>query len=328
MNQKNFKVGTFNLYNLVLPNVTYYGSNKYKPEVYEQKKSWIAGQLSRMNADIVGFQEVFHEQALQETLNQVEFYQESTLVAANPTGEKPAVALVSRFPILKHHIFEEFPAKARLDIEGASIPLERFSRPVLEVQLALSETVECTVFVVHLKSKRPLLPEGVDRNDPIEKAKGQARALILRAAEATAVRMIVIEKLQNRNHPVIVIGDVNDSGLAVTSQILSGEPPWEKLRFEQKKKIWDVLLYNTKDIQARQSYGDYYYTHIYNGHYESLDHIMVSEEFIAQNRDRIGKVVYVSTLKDHLIDETLSYEEVEKWQSDHGQVVASFRLEE
>ncbi|NEO34052.1 MAG: endonuclease/exonuclease/phosphatase family protein [Symploca sp. SIO3C6] len=327
MNQKNFKVGTFNLYNLVLPNVTYYDSKKYKPEVYEQKKSWIAGQLRRMNADIVGFQEVFHGQALQETLSQVEFYQEATLVAANPTGEKPAVALVSRFPIVKHKIIEEFPQQARLDIEGTSIPLERFSRPVLEVQVALSETLECTLFVVHLKSKRPLLPEGVDKNDPIEKAKGQARALILRAAEATALRMIMLEKLQNRNHPVIVIGDVNDSGLAVTSQILSGEPPWERLRFEQKQKIWDVLLYNTKDIQARQSYGDFYYTHIYNGHYESLDHIMVSEEFIPQNRDRIGKVVYVSTLNDHLIDESLSYEEVEKWQSDHGQVVASFRLE-
>ncbi|NEO98188.1 MAG: endonuclease/exonuclease/phosphatase family protein [Symploca sp. SIO2E9] len=273
MNQKNFKVGTFNLYNLVLPNVTYYDSKKYKPEVYEKKKSWIAGQLRRMNADIVGFQEIFHEQALQETLNQVKFYQEATLVTANPTGEKPAVALVSRFPILKHQLFEEFPEKARLDIEGASIPLERFSRPLLEVQVALSETVECTVFVVHLKSKRPLLPEAVDRNDPIEKAKGQARALILRAAEATALRMIMTKKLQNRNHPVILIGDVNDSGLAVTSQILSGEPPWEKLRFEQKKKIWDVLLYNTKDIQARQSYGDFYYTHIYNGHYESLDHL-------------------------------------------------------
>lgn len=327
MSSKSIKVGTFNLYNLVLPNVTYYGRNKYTPEVYQKKKTWIAGQLEDMNADIVGFQEVFHEEALQEVLKEVNSYEKAQLITANPTGQQPVVALVSRFPIISHQIFSDFPPEAHLDIEGADIPLRQFSRPVLSVQLQLSETVECTVFVVHLKSKRPLLAPGVDRNDPVEQAKGQARSLILRAAEATALRMILMEALQNRKHPVIVLGDVNDSGLAVTTQIVSGQPPWEKLPFEKKKKIWDVLLYSVKDIQARQSYGDFYYTHIYNGYHEALDHILVSEEWVAQNPNRIGKVGYISVLNDHLIDETLSDEDMEKWKSDHAQIVASLRLE-
>jgi hypothetical protein len=42
---------------------------------------------------------------------------------------------------------------------------------------------------------------------------------------------------------------------------------------------WMELLYNTKDIQARQSSGDFYYSHIYNCHYEGLDHILVSKHF-------------------------------------------------
>ncbi|MEB3279743.1 MAG: endonuclease/exonuclease/phosphatase family protein [Lyngbya sp.] len=136
-----------------------------------------------------------------------------------------------------------------------------------------------------------------------------------------------METLQNRQHPVIVLGDVNDSGLSVTTQIVTGQPPWEKLPFEKKKKIWDVLLYSVKDIQARQSYGDFYYTHIYNGYYEALDHILVSQEWVAQNPGRLGQVEYVSLLNDHLIDETLSYDEVESWQSDHAQVVATIKLE-
>jgi hypothetical protein len=53
---------------------------------------------------------------------------------------------------------------------------------------------------------------------------------------------------------------------------------------------------------------------------------MVSEELVAQNPDLIGKVTYVSVYNDHLIDETLSYEDMKKWKSDHGQVVASIRL--
>ncbi|WP_197036207.1 endonuclease/exonuclease/phosphatase family protein [Fischerella sp. PCC 9605] len=214
-----------------------------------------------------------------------------------------------------------------MDIEGAAIPLTTFSRPVLSAQLALSDTLQCTVFVVHLKSKRPIYPEGVDRDDPVEKAQAQARALIRRAAEATAVRTILMDTLRHQNNPVIVMGDLNDSALAVTTQIVCGEPAWEKLKLEKKKEIWDVLLYSVKDIQARQSYGDFYYTHIHNGHYESLDHILVSEEFVAQNPRRIGQVTYVSVLNDHLIDETLSDDQVDIWKSDHGQVVACFKLE-
>jgi predicted extracellular nuclease len=327
LRQKSFKVGTFNLLNLVLPGVTYYEKNKYSPEVYQKKKTWISRQLENMEADIVGFQELFHKEALQEILTETKEYADAHLVAANPTGDKPVVALLSKFPITNHQINSEFPAEARLDIGGEVVPIASFSRPILSAQIALSDTVECTVFVAHLKSKRPILSEGADRDDPVEKAKGQARALIQRAAEATALRMILMETLRNRNHPVIVLGDLNDSNLSVSTQIISGEPPWEKLRLEKKKEIWDVLLYNVKDIQARQSYGDYYYTHIHNGHYESLDHILVSEEFVAQNPKRVGQVTYVSVLNDHLIDETLSDDEVEKWKSDHAQVVASFKLE-
>jgi hypothetical protein len=40
----------------------------------------------------------------------------------------------------------------------------------------------------------------------------------------------------------------------------------------------------------------------------------------------IGYVEYVRCLTDHLIDETLSLDQIPAWQSDHGQVVATFRL--
>ncbi|EGJ34947.1 MULTISPECIES: endonuclease/exonuclease/phosphatase family protein [Moorena] len=327
MNRNRFKVGTFNLCNLVLPDVLYYRKKIYTQTEYALKTTWIAEQLKKMKADIVGFQEVFHKEALQQALAQSQVYDNATTVFANPTGKSPVVALTSRFPVLEYNVIKDFPTTACLDIQGTDIPLKRFSRPVLEAHLKLSDTIDCTVFVIHLKSKRPIIPDGVDRNDPIEQAKGQARSLILRAAEATALRVILMDKLQHRDHPVIVMGDVNDSGLAITSQIVSGEPPLRKLWFQQKQIIWDVLLYYVKDIQARQNYGDFYYTHIHNGHHESLDHILVSQEFVVQNPKRIGRVGYVSLFNDHLIDETLSEEKIETWQSDHGQVVVSIELD-
>jgi predicted extracellular nuclease len=228
---------------------------------------------------------------------------------------------------LSYRYITDFPATAQLDIQGAAIPLSHFSRPVLVAQIQLTETVECTVFVAHLKSKRPIFPDNADRQDPIEIAKGQARSLMLRAAESIALRVLLMSVLQNRTYPVIVLGDMNDGGTAVTSQIISGEAPLRKFDSERKRQIWDTLLYHVKDIQARQSYGDFYYTHIHNGYYESLDHIMVSQEFVTQNPNRLGRVLYVSVFNDHLLDETLSRDRVPYWQSDHGQVVASIDLE-
>jgi predicted extracellular nuclease len=326
MEQKRIRVGTFNLYNLVLPEVSYYGDRRYTLEAYARKKAWITEQLLRMKVDIVGFQEVFHEQALRDILENSQPYRDFQVITAESTGDKPSVALAARMPILEAQVIPEFPESMQLDIEGVKLPLTHFSRPVLAVRLQLSTMVEAIVFVVHLKSKRPIIPEGADPADPIERAKGQARALIIRATEAIALRQVLMERLQDKDVPVIVLGDMNDSGRAVTSRMISGDPPHRRLSFSQKSEIWDVVLYHVKDIQDRLSYENYYYTHIHNGYHDDIDHIMVSQEFVAQNPKRIGCVEYVSVLNDHLVDETLAPDRIEDWQSDHGQVVTSIEL--
>lgn len=322
-----FRVGTFNLSNLALPDRDYYPGESYSREDYLKKLTWIGRQLDRMKVDIVGFQEVFHQGALKEALHRSEYHRLHNIVMAEGSGGGPGLALATRFPILEYRVYEDFPADCTLDLEGVALAIRKFSHPVLAVDLALTDTIQCTAFVLHLKSKRPTLAEGADRSDPVEVAKGHARSLIRRAAEATALRCILMEVLRDRRYPVIVMGDVNDNHTAVTTQILAGQPPWECWPYRKKAPVWDVLLYQVKDIQARLGYGDHYYTHIHNGHYDSLDHIMVSEEFAAQNRDRIGRVTYVSVYNDHLFDQTLLDDNIEPWKSDHGQVVASIELE-
>jgi len=318
------KIGSFNLFNLVSPGKKYYGRRVYSSSDYNKKVSWIGGQLRRMEADIVGFQEIFHEEALREAISKDNAYRNAEIIVANATGQRPVVGLVSKFKVISHEIVEDF--KEILDIDELEVPIKSFSRPVLRALIELPNGLEVTVYVVHLKSKRPLIPEGVDPFDPIEKAKGQARSLIRRAAEATALRDLLLEELKDRDHPVILLGDVNDSGLAVTTRIISGDPPFRNMPEKVRKELWDILLYHVKDIQARMSFHDFYYSHIHNGHYEALDHIMVSQELVAQNPSHIGKVGFVSVFNDHLIDETLSDERVELWQSDHAQVVASIEL--
>jgi hypothetical protein len=327
MGRNQFRVGTFNLCNLALPDKEFYGHEVYTQEAYKQKLAWTGTQLDRMTVDIVGFQELFHKGALKEALHRSPYHKHHEIVMAEGFGDGPGIALATKFPVLSQRIYEEFPPASRIDIDDNEIPIYRFSHPVLAVDLALTDTITCTVFVVHLKSKRPMMTNGADRSDPVEQAKGHARSLIRRAAEATALRFILMDGLQNRTHPVIVMGDVNDNHTAVTTQLVAGQPPWECWPFRKKAPVWDVLLYQAKDIQARLGYGDHYYTHIHNGHYDSLDHIMFSEEFCAQNRDRIGRVTYVSVFNDHIFDQTLLGDNIAPWKSDHGQVVATIELE-
>ncbi len=89
-----------------------------------------------------------------------------------------------------------------------------------------------------------------------------------------------------------------------------------------------MLLYNTSAIQSRQSERDVTYSYVYNGNYDTIDHIFVSQEFYRRNPNRIGEVEYVHFLNDHIVDGTLSTDDSGRTESSHDQVVASLRMQE
>jgi hypothetical protein len=59
-----FTVASFNVKNLIGPEQEYYRFEKYTAEEYAWKADWLADQVLTMNADVVGFQEIFEEDAL------------------------------------------------------------------------------------------------------------------------------------------------------------------------------------------------------------------------------------------------------------------------
>ena len=153
-------------------------------------------------------------------------------------------------------------------------------------------------------------------------AKGEAVALFQRGLEAVALRCLVLKKIKNSKTPAIIMGNLNDSSHRVTTDIIMGKIP-KKYPHEIKQKIWD-----SNDIQIKKSYKDVYFTHLNNSHYESLDHILISEESFHENPNRIGFIEYMHLYNAHLIDPALTDEEIPVWQSDHAQVVVSIKLEE
>jgi endonuclease/exonuclease/phosphatase family metal-dependent hydrolase len=61
------------------------------------------------------------------------------------------------------------------------------------------------------------------------------------------------------------------------------------------------------------------YTSIHAGHYSTIDHVLVSEEFNPASPRAIGEVLDVSYFNDHLRQERPEV-------SDHGQVLVRLRL--
>lgn len=67
-----FTIASFNVKNLIGPDKEYYRFQSYTPEEYAWKLDWMADQLLSMDADIVGFQEIFEEEALREVIGETD----------------------------------------------------------------------------------------------------------------------------------------------------------------------------------------------------------------------------------------------------------------
>jgi hypothetical protein len=96
----------------------------------------------------------------------------------------------------------DFPADLDFSIDGVPFPAKSFLRPVLRAVVQFPNDHPVTIFVTHLKSKRPMVAPD-KRHDPKEETLGKARSLIIRAAEAAALRSIIVDELQNRRDHVV-----------------------------------------------------------------------------------------------------------------------------
>lgn len=65
-----FTIASFNVKNLIGADQEYYKFESYTPEEHAWKQNWLANQLLSMNADIVGFQEIFDAPSLQAVIDE------------------------------------------------------------------------------------------------------------------------------------------------------------------------------------------------------------------------------------------------------------------
>lgn len=336
-----FRVASFNVDNLVGAGIRFYDRYKNTAEEYEAKANWVASILTRAKSDIVGVQEVWLDTSLNDAARRSFYFANGPLHVVAPgasaaenlighLAQRPRLGLVSRFPILSVQSIAAFPVSVDLTIplrvdggviEPVTIGIRQFQRPILRAVVDVNG-FELVVYVAHLKSKGPLIREGEDGDDPFAASLGQARATIVRAAEAAALRHIILADLHQTKKPAVVLGDLNDTPDSASTQTVRGPTPHKDMNHEEKQALWDVVLYSTFRIAHERS--PTLHTHIHDGERDILDHILVSEEFYSRNRARIGEVVRHEVINDHLCDD--ERDPKVPGCSDHGVPIAEIRL--
>lgn len=335
-----FRIASFNVENLLGPGIRFYDRLSYTPEETDAKANWMASILNRAKADIVGIQEVWFEDTLKEAVGRSSEYAQGVNVAApgatiadNMNGKvakRPRLGIVSRFPIKSVEVFQTFPSTIDLTIPlrvdgGKILPvtvgINQFQRAPLRAVIDIAG-MDLVVYVAHLKSKGPMIAPGENGDDPLVGALGQARATIVRAAEAAALRHLIVADLRDNQRPTILLGDLNDTPEAASTQTVRGPAPHPGMPYDEKRTIWDVILYSTYRIAAERS--STIHTHIHDGERDILDHILVSEEFFTRNRGRIGTVVRHDVINDHLRDN--EHHPRTPGSADHGVPIAEIEL--
>lgn len=391
-----FTIASFNVKNLIGAEKEYYKYQVYTAEEYAWKEDWLADQLLTMDADIVGFQEIFEEKALRDVIKEADArgialnsaaipdkskryhkkaifrklgytpYSGAALAFARnvndgaPGQRRPGVAILSRFGFEgEPEIIQDLKTPLHIPLQelgggdAGHYTVTRLSRPILKARIPVDGKV-VTVFNCHLKSKLGefITPQGADfapesdltRYDAAGRSMGSLRAALRRMAEAWVLRREILNCL-DRNEPVMVLGDFNDSEHAVSSEIIAGEIPFKNygwmLRHDAKgpndryssdenKEITENVeaarLHSAEKLFVRKSLRDMVYTSAFGGVFESIDQIFLSRHFHPDFDGRIGDMEYFSVLNDHLTDGSHSEAPYNKLASDHGQIIAHMRL--
>lgn len=322
------QVATANLLNLAAPGHLYYpNQDPYDALEAERKTAWLGAQIARLNADVLGVQEVWDESALRAAAHASGLRYTTVAAPGAENGNKmgplgtPRLGLVTRLPLLALESHTHFEPADHVPVPDLGLQT-RFERPVLRARLQAKNGQTLQVLVAHLKSKRPKFLQDAagnpteDRDDPALVARATLRSLLMRAAEACALRRLVVDITQRTREPLLLLGDLNDGPHSVTTQMIAANQA-----VSYNKGTRDTALFHAWDVQTDPPLKrDMAYSHVHQGWPELLDQIWVSEEFVATSQRALGDVRRVDVFNDHL------HESRERWRSDHGFVRALLRL--
>lgn len=335
------KFASFNLFQYVAPEYYWYKREpraSYTEAEWIQKQAWVSQRLSLMDADVIGFQEVFSFAALQQLCAEVGYPyfaivdQPATLPEDPQVFISSIVALASRFPL---NNIRSVPLDPAVQTELFLPDGFQFSRLPVCAEVETPLLGEVTVYVLHLKSKRAAsldisyqdeIPwEERGRDTLLRLSRANVASLLQRGAEASLVYHRVSHDLNNnRQRQIVVLGDLNDDQHSTPFEALSmqekiyaiGGVEQEAWPEDFIPKLHDYRLSDSFRIAPTTRQTVRPFTHIHHGAGSCLDHILVSNALNPQNGRAVAEVMDYQVWNQHLDHDGVP----NRLQSDHGQV--------
>lgn len=270
-----FTVMTWNIENWFRPDHPS-GSGPRDQETYQRKLTNLVRTIQAVSPDVIGLQEVGDEDAFGDLRRALNNRYPYGRVSRLPDARGIRVAFLSRLPLLQARDLGDMPPEGLTNVPSGdgSKAITSMGRGILKATVVLAPGLLVNIVNVHLKSKLITYPNGrrfpLDEN---ERVRYMGYALLRRAAEAAAVRVLMNELMTGNNEPAILMGDFNDGPEAVTTQMMLG--PADR-SLAHRDRFDDIRLYNLADYIP----GARRFSRIYLKARELIDHITVSHELI------------------------------------------------
>lgn len=281
-----FRVATYNVANYILQEGT------GRPVKSEESKAQVCRAIQLLQPDVLALQEMGGSAALEELrtrlLNLGLDYPWSEIVPGWDTNIQ--VALLSRFPIVarRPHTNETYLLSGRR---------LHVSRGILEVDLEVTPQYRFTIFVVHLKSRRPV---------------GVADEAAMRLEEARILRSKIEERLnRNPRANLLVAGDLNDLKNSRPVRTILGTGRLRLTDTRPAERNGDTL----PPLRPRSDPPRVTWTHFYEveDSYSRVDYILLAPGMVPE---WIPEQTYVLAMPNWALA------------SDHRPIVATFRAED
>ena len=329
------RVGTFNLFQFVEPPYSWYTKKeKFTPEQWIEKTTWIKNQIIEMNCDIIGFQEVFSKKALKTLLDELGFKYFKTI--DSPRIDKKnelvytstIVALASKYPIKNLKKVEiDFSALKKHHLSG----FFKFSREPIKASITLANQKELDIYVCHLKSNRDNEFEYVftknstldEKKEKVKKALEENYSISLkqRLCEASSI----FSDISRTKNPAILMTDLNDKEFSITIEALSNKKYHNENLIKDDYLMLDAYYHFDKKIynpHPEQKEIKRTPTSYFAGKGNVLDYIFVSSLFDKNKKNNIGKITSYEVFDKHL----QKNQNGSLLNSDHSQVVCELEF--
>ncbi|CAM2785447.1 endonuclease/exonuclease/phosphatase family protein [Vibrio rarus] len=299
-----FKISTFNLFNYLAPPGAYYEfENIYTRQQWQDKQQWLSRQIERSDADIIGFQEIFSPDELQQQLKTLGYNYfacvDTPVIKDDFIHSEPVVGIASRYPLLSVTAVQgESQAVNELDFA--------FSRTPIHAVVELPYLGKIDVVVVHFKSQRPM--ELSQRSDTLMSVE-RWRSTMQRGLEARFVSAFLAQRKSQLGYPQLLVGDFNRTLHSA-----------EFCCFIEEAQGVPSPLQDAKTLMVEAT--PFIATHYYGAKGSVLDYVLLSEEFDRNSAACLYEVSDYQVADAHLVNPIYA---IDRMASDHGLVTVTLR---